>query len=122
VHLLSLEHVDQLHLLFESLQKFIPLAFKFLILIRQSIQISTDVLILATLIDFGFPKGELVLLDFLKGPIELGLGAALGLHKLLAISLAGIFLLVGLFQGPLILLDLQVLLVDCRLEFGHLKV
>ena len=52
VHLLSFKHVNQLHLLLEGLQQFIPLSFKLPVLIDESVLISPRSLILTSLVHF----------------------------------------------------------------------
>ena len=73
MHFLSLEDVNELHLLLECLHEFIPLFLQLPIVLHKSLHVPPLTLVFALLRDSGLPQLELHLLKLFESPVELGI-------------------------------------------------
>ena len=120
MHLLALEHVNQLHLLLERLEQLVPLPLQLSVLVDQPVLISSHSLCSACFVHFSLAEGQLQLLYFFHGSVQLGIFVALFLVLAALIPLLDINISICIGKCAFVVFDLLRLLSDLIFELGYL--
>ena len=120
MHLLALEHVNQLHLLLERLKQLVPLPLQLSVLVDQPVLISSHSFISASFVHFRLAEGQLQLFYFFHGSVQLGILVALLLVLSALVSLLNVNLFICLGKCAFVVLNLLVLLCNLIFELGYL--
>ena len=120
MHLLALEHVNQLHLLLERLEQLVPLPLQLSVLVDQPVLISSHSLCSACFVHFSLAEGQLQLLYFFHGSVQLGILVALLLVLAALVPLLDINLFICVSKCAFVVLNLLVLLGNLIFELGYL--